>query len=108
MRYKTLFRILLKAIGVYFFVLGCGQLIGTAGVRLSMQGKVDWSIIQGIQIVAGPGFYLLAGLYLFFGGQYLADLAIPSNRSYCPECGYDATVSTNRICPECGTDRGAM
>jgi hypothetical protein len=106
MRYKTLFRMLLKFLGVYFFLIGCGQLIGTAGARLSIQGHLDWTAIQGIVLVAGPTFNLLVGLYLFFGGKRLADLAIPSNRPYCPECGYDLTGSQKRICPECGTDRG--
>ena len=31
MKYKTLFRIICKAIGVYFFVLGVVNLLGTAG-----------------------------------------------------------------------------
>jgi hypothetical protein len=105
MRYKTLFRMLLKAMGVYFFVMGCGQLLGTAGVRLALQGNSGWTVAQGLSVTMAPLFNLSIGLYLFFGGRRLADMAIPSNRTYCPECGYDVMGSQNRICPECGTDR---
>jgi hypothetical protein len=43
------------------------------------------------------------GLYLFFGGKWIANKAIPGNRPYCHECGYDLTQNSSGICPECGT-----
>ena len=41
------------------------------------------------------------GLYLRLGGRRIADLAILSNRPYCPECGYDNSNATEKCCPEC-------
>ena len=41
--------------------------------------------------------------YLFFGGKWIADKAIPGNRPYCHECGYDLTNAVGNVCTECGT-----
>ena len=41
--------------------------------------------------------------YLFFGGKWVADKAIPGNRPYCHECGYDLTNAAGNVCTECGT-----
>jgi rubrerythrin len=46
---------------------------------------------------------MIAGAYLFFGGKWVADKAIPSNRPYCHECGYELTGNVSDRCPECGT-----
>ena len=45
---------------------------------------------------------LVIGAYLLFGGAKLANLCIPSNRPYCPHCGYDVRGVGDDICPECG------
>ena len=42
------------------------------------------------------------GLYLLIGGKWLLNKIIPSNRPYCPECGYDLSKNTSDHCPECG------
>jgi hypothetical protein len=49
------------------------------------------------------------GFYLFFGRKWIVNLAIPSNRPYCAECGYDLSQTRSLRCPECGTPvpRGA-
>jgi hypothetical protein len=111
MKYKTLFRIICKAIGVYFFVLGITGVLNMAS-----------SLVVGFLINSGPGvrsyaysgvgaigalFEIAAGCYLFFDGRLLADWAIPGNRPYCPECGYDLSAAVSGICPECGTPTGA-
>jgi hypothetical protein len=112
MKYKTLFRIICKAMGVFFIVSGITGLIGGAGstivmyIQLASLSARDsdtrlWSLLSA----AGPLFELTAGIYLFFGGRRLADLAVPGNRPYCHECGYDLTSASSSVCPECGTQR---
>jgi hypothetical protein len=104
MRYKTLFRILCKLMGVYFFLMGCNALISVASIRFQAR-SIGWTTEQGLLLMAGPLFELIAGAYLFFGGSNLANLAIPSNHPYCTECGYDLSESRGDVCPECGTNR---
>jgi hypothetical protein len=109
MKYKTLVRIAVKLIGVFFIVEGL--------VTLSFHAVF---LFESIFQVFGVGFdqqrgYLMVantlprftqitvGLYLFFGGRRVVDAIIPSNRPYCPECGYDLTSNPTDQCPECGT-----
>ncbi len=86
MRYKMQFRILCKAIGVYFFVLGCAGLVSVeaghlaVASRLAREPSVGWTVQEGLLFAAAPVFELAAGLYLLFGGRWIADLAVPSNR----------------------------
>tara|TARA_R110002111_G_scaffold171973_3_gene237526 strand:- start:490 stop:834 length:345 start_codon:yes stop_codon:yes gene_type:complete len=105
MKYKTLFRVLLKFMGVwisiesiatlvYAFMNGCVNFIGD---------NRDYLATNAMDAVWSCG-YLGIGLYLFFGGKLITDLAIPGNRLYCHECGYDLSHSPGINCPECGTE----
>ena len=107
MKYKTLFRMLLKAIGVWVFVGGIGGLFSQFGYlvfvmtnRVTMPSGQSWYYLLNM---LSPLAQLGMGLYLFFGGKWIADKAIPGNRPYCHECGYDLTNAAGTVCTECGT-----
>lgn len=108
MKYKTLFRMLLKVLGVWVFVEG---LFGLVNMGLSwyvtslyqpippLRFSEQWWV--SVEPLAAPLVQIAIGLYLFFGGAWVANRAFPSNRPYCAECGYDLRGSAER-CSECG------
>ena len=109
MKYKTLFRVLLKLLGVYFAGMGLVLLASQVGNFVSMvmfrrgqfaQPYQNWPYY--LQLVS-PLVQLGLGTYLFFGGKWIVDRAIPGNRPYCHECGYDLTGAAGDVCNECGT-----
>ena len=102
MRYKTLFRVLLKVIGVWFVVQGVVGVLQATFQFLSWLDSSMPSTLWPIGWLAGHVIQIVLGLYCFFGGKWLTDLAIPGNRPYCPECGYDLSRSRGSTCPECG------
>jgi len=112
MKYKTLFRLVLKVFGVFYLaqgVIGISEsLIGVVGYMVSpppptsMPFAFDpWNFVYTL---ARPMVMAGAGAYLFLGGKWIVDKAIPSNRPYCPECAYDLTGLVGNRCPECGTE----
>ncbi len=108
MKYKTLFRVLQHLVGLLVFALGfvesVSHLLGNSLgflTNTSAGFTPRWWTFIPIHGLAG----VAVGSYLFFGGKWIADLAIPGNRPYCDECGYDLTDATGDSCPECGTHR---
>jgi len=105
-KYKTLFRVLLKFAGVWLSVEGLVNIVTYASsflVALSVQQRGTFSTFSNYWYVLGPAVQFALGVYLFFGGKWIADLALPGNRPYCHECGYDLTAATGDRCNECGT-----
>ena len=105
MKHKTLFRLMLKAIGVWVVITGSAQFIMYMSYALqpsnwTMPSQFAWRF--ALQCI-GPIAQIAAGLYLFFNGRWVADKAIPSNRPYCHECGYDLSGAVGNVCNECGT-----
>ncbi|HVP12941.1 MAG TPA: hypothetical protein VMV94_17335 [Phycisphaerae bacterium] len=98
MRYKTLFRLLLKVMGVFFVVHGATQLIAQSWPSLHFivptAGPYSPDPIMLYEVawhIGSNGVQIAIGLYLFFGGKWIVNKAIRGNRPYCHECGYDLT-----------------
>lgn len=114
MRYKTLFRLGLKFLGIILIVYSVPTVFRQAGDFLLTyyaptnpnttafpRATQQWW--GGYVYMLEPVLRLIIGLYLLLGGAWIVDLAIPSNRPYCPECGFDLSKHRGAICPECGT-----
>lgn len=111
MKYKTAFRLAVRAIGLLVIAQSLPWLIVSCGgfaLRLVFSGwsgplggsMWDWELRIGITYLVAT----LAGAYLFFRGGWIVDRAIPSNRPYCHECAYELTgLPAEGACPECGT-----
>lgn len=99
---------LLKVLGIWIFVEGLYSFIsiGLSWFVMTQYQPVptirfteQWWL--SIEPIAAPVVQMVIGIYLFFGGAWVANRAFPSNRPYCAECGYDLRGSAER-CPECG------
>lgn len=104
MKYKTLFRLSLKAVGLFFVIQGVLGLIPEVVImiHLVIDDKPP-SVIARFPRYIDNLMAITLGLYLFFGGKWIVNKAIPSNRPYCNECGYELRNLTNNCCSECGT-----
>jgi hypothetical protein len=111
MKYKTLFRLVLKAIGVLLIGLG---LPGFGGSLASISYQL-WSASQPgaaplatsywwsqFYLFAGPLLQLIFGLYLLLGGKWILEKCIPSNKTYCSHCSYELSDASAQKCSECG------
>lgn len=112
MKHKTLFRLALKAIGILLLGFAIPQLTETATLTLAYLREYfyfgvapNWAVGDPLLFSSRPigGLLQVAfALYLLFGGRWIVDRCIPSNRPYCPECGYDLSSSGGDRCVECG------
>lgn len=121
MKHKTWFRLMLKVVGVLLIGLGVPEVITTLLWMLQLVVLSDWTFVSNygsvggagstmfgpedlfqVLMILGPAVQVLLGLYLLFGGTWLVDRCIPSNRPYCPNCGYDLSHNTGARCSECG------
>lgn len=116
MKYKTAFRLAIRLIGVLLFFM---QLPGLITAAATIAGSLieensltsgatffSWPLMFYIPQLLGSLVGVACGLYLFFSGAWIVDRAIPSNRPYCAECGYELSGLTEEsVCPECGIAR---
>ncbi len=115
MKHKTWFRLVLKAIGIFLLATGAIDVIDSvsrgigqlAAFGSRMGGGTIYDLQQLLSIALYSGVIggigrVVIGAYLLFGGAKLVNLCIPSNRPYCPHCGYDLRAVSDELCPECG------
>jgi hypothetical protein len=111
MKYKTWFRLVLKAIGVLLIGLALPSLVREVGSMFLYQSMFATNpgtlqlddITAWLWSLSPPVIQMAIGLYLILGGAWVTNLCVPSNRPYCPECGYDLSQATSRErCTECG------
>lgn len=113
MKHKTIVRIALKLLGVYLIALGLPTALSTSfNVMISLtplnvnsgqsifgpNGQWQWMLSSVLYF----GTQIAVGAYLLFGGGWIVNLIVPSNRAYCPECGYELHGPAQRQCSECG------
>lgn len=111
MKHKTWFRLVLKAIGIYLLAQSIPNLVSmgySLVTELSHIASVGSGPMTGnwaqymVRAMLPVALQFGIGCYLLFRGQWIVNLCIPSNRPYCPDCGYDISKSHGAVCPECG------
>jgi hypothetical protein len=106
MKYKTLCRLLVRLMGVYFLGFGVLRVFAVIVELIMMLTNSRRGSMTGLSWLYwafDPIGYLVVGGYLFLGSKWVVDKLIPSNRPYCHECGYDLTGTVGNVCGECGT-----
>lgn len=123
MHSKTFFRLSLKVIGVLLVVWNAPSVLfsvihvmtypDTGQYAYYTTSPAQWGMTgpmaSYVDIAIGFFFYhggailtCAIGLYLFFGGEALVNLALPPGRPRCPECGYELASKEVVRCSECG------
>jgi hypothetical protein len=104
-KYKTLFRLALKVVGICSVIAALPTTAEALTRILISVSRGSWFLtpLETVLDFLGPIFMVGAGCYLFFGGEWIVNKAIPSNRPYCHECGYMLKNLTGNKCPECDT-----
>ena len=101
MKYKTLCRLLVKLIAIFFLVQGIATALTTVFTILAQNGGLKTkTVLVATSYLLGNG--LVSALVFSFCNQ-ITNFLIPSNRPYCLECGYELTNLAASVCPECGT-----
>lgn len=109
MRYKTMFRLLLKVVGVLVIVNHFPTLlyylsaIIRATTDTASAGR-GWGAGLGATMLGAIPIALqyAAATYLFFDGGWVVSRVFRRNPPICSECGEDLTVAAQDICPFCG------
>jgi len=105
MKYKTAVRLAVKLLGVFLIASAIPEFI-SVGIWLLyiLRGTNMPSSWWYVGSCVGSIAQVVIGIHLFFGGRWIVDYVIPSNRPYCHECAYELTgLPPEGVCPECGT-----
>ena len=110
MNHRPLLRLCLKTVAVYLLASAASYIawfIGPVAIAAVFYPTAFHFAVTGFVLeLLSLGLRLALGLYLFFGGEWLVNIAIPRSRSHCPACGYILTAAQPGPCPECGTPIG--
>lgn len=109
-RESTLFRIVVKGLGLYFVVYGIGSFLGTmANVLVTVSMMKDTptdfareNLYRTIGYLLTPIFHVAVGSALLFAGRFVAGWFVSSKGRICLACGGELRGATG-ACPECGT-----
>ncbi len=102
---KTLFRLLLKLVGVCLVIFGLlGLTSGVAQILAEpdtalIGANMSWVVRRWTYIAVE----LAAGLHLFFRPNWIVDAAFSTPHPCCPHCTYPLQTDQAR-CPECGAE----
>lgn len=106
MQPKTLFRIMVRAIGVLLLAEAIPSLLNFVVQLVSIwqysmrTGASSYDIIRAVP----PVLQIVFGIYLLTGPRWIVNLAVKDNLPHCYECGYSLQgLPASGKCPECGT-----